>query len=136
MKKLILLAFFVAAAAMKVSAQSIVANKAAHHVGEHVVVIDNVRNVTFYNDSTAVLDLGGKGNNAPLNVVFKFNPKFKMNSQMFKSCKEGKLEVYGNVISVLNQPTIVITDQENVHFLSDANNNKWLGLSQTAALNK
>ena len=131
MKKII---YFLPAAlllSLSVSAQhAIRASRVSNHVGEKVVVVDSIYDIKIYNDTTAVIDLGGPGNKAPLNVVFNFKSKQKFNPDLFKTLKESLIEVTGNVVLIADQPAIVVTDKENLYFFSNSVNQNWQVLSQ------
>ena len=108
---------------LSVSAQhAIRASHAVNHVGQNVVVVDSIYDIKIYNDSTAVIDLGGLNDKAPLNVVFNFKTKQKFNPELYKSLKESIVEVRGNVVLVAEQPTIVVTNKENLYFFANSVN--------------
>ena len=127
MKKIILLLACVTALIFSASAQNTIKAKSAiSHIGEKVNIIDSVYNIRVYNDSTAVVDLGGKNEKATLNVVFDFGSNFRFDAGMLKSFKQSKIAVNGYVVMVDNQPTIVLTDTQKLSFLSKPVNQKWL----------
>ena len=131
MKKVVLLFTFISMAFLSASAQNVInANSAGSHVGEQVNVLDSVYNIKVYNDSTAVVDLGGKNNKSAMNVVFDFNSGFKFDAAMLKAFKKSKIAISGFVVMVDNQPAIVMTDKKNLKFLSKTVNQKWLAMSQ------
>jgi hypothetical protein len=115
---------------MNVFAQrTISATNAVKHVGEQVIVADTVYNIKAYNDSTAVIDLGGKDLKAPLNVVLSFNSKVSVDAKFLKNFKDARIVVTGFVVLVENQPAIVLTEKQKLKFLSGEVNKKWLALS-------
>ena len=129
MKKVLLLICFVVLYTLNASAQQAInAKNISGHVGQQVTVIDSIYGVKIYNDSVAVLDLGAKGMKAPLNIVY--NSKMKIDASFLKAFKESKISVTGFVILVDNQPSIVVTDKDNLHFVSNSVNQKWLAVSQ------
>ncbi|HEY4325252.1 MAG TPA: hypothetical protein VGN20_14740 [Mucilaginibacter sp.] len=131
MKKAI---YFLSAAllvSLNVSAQhAIRANRVSNHVGEKVVVVDSIYDIKIYNDTTAVLDLGGPAAKAPLNVVFNFKSKQNFNPDLFQSLKESLIEVTGDVVLIAQQPAIVVTNKDNLYFFSNSVNQNWQVLSQ------
>jgi len=127
MKKITLLFASISIAALSASAQNVIkANNAKNHIGEQVSIVDNVYKVTVYNDSTAVVDMGGKNKKATLNVVFNFDSKFKFDAEMMKSFKKSKIAVNGFVVLVEGQPAIVLTDKQNLRFVSKPVDQKWV----------
>jgi hypothetical protein len=116
--------------AMNVFAQqTIKASNAISHIGELVTVADTVYKVKAYNDSTAIIDLGGKNLKAPLNVVLNFTSAIKSEPRFFKNLKAKRIAVTGFVVLVENQPAIVLTDRGKLRLLSTGINKKWLMLS-------
>jgi hypothetical protein len=111
------------------SQQTISATNAVNHIGEEVVVADAVYNIKAYNDSTAVIDLGGKDLKAPLNVVLCFNSKISPNSKFFKNFKDARIAVTGLIVLVDDQPAILVTEKQKLKFLSGEVNKKWLAFS-------
>ena len=131
MKKVILLITCATLAAVNVFAQQVIkANNATNHIGEQVVIVDSIYNIKIYNDSTAVIDLGGKNMKASLNVVFDFNTKCKFDAKFVKDFKESKIVVSGYVVLVDGQPAIVVTEKEKLKFLSSSADQKWLAMSK------
>jgi hypothetical protein len=129
MKKILFFISFAILYAMNVAAQqAIKANKIMGHIGEQVTVTDSIYGVKIYNDSVAVIDLGAKGMKAPLNVVY--NSKMKFDAAFLKAFHDSKISVTGFVVLVADQPSIVITEKENLHFISNSINQKWLAVSQ------
>jgi len=127
MKKLILLLTCATTLIFSAKAQHIIkASNAISHIGEQVSIVDSVYSIKVYNDSTAVVDLGGKNNKASLNVVFDFDSNFKFDASMLKSFKKSKIGINGFVVLIDNQPAIVLTDKQNLKFVSKAANQKWL----------
>jgi hypothetical protein len=136
MKKMILLLACVSIAALSASAQNVIkANNAKNHIGEQVSIVDNVYNVTVYNDSTAVIDMGGKNKKATLNVVFNFDSNFKFDAAMMKSFKKSKIAINGFMVLVEGQPAIVLTDKQNLRFISKPVDQKWVATYQKLAAN-
>jgi hypothetical protein len=136
MKKIMLLLSFIPIATFSASAQNIIkANNAASHIGRQVIVVDSVYSIKVYNDSTAVVDLGGKNNKAKLNVVFDFGSDFKFNANVLKSLKKSKIAISGFVVLVDSQPAIVLTDKQNLRFLSKGDSQNWAALSSFPAGN-
>ncbi len=134
MKKLLILGFFVSMFIFNASAQApIKANTALGHIGEQVTVVDSIYNIKVYNDSTAVADLGGKNEKAELNVVLNFKSDFKFDAQTLKTLKQSKIAVSGYVVLVADQPAILVTDKQNLSFLSDKVNQKWAVTAQLSA---
>jgi len=130
MKKIILLFACISIAILNASAQSVIkANSAGNYIGQQVSVEDSVYHIKVYNDSTAVVDLGGKKDKAALNVVFDFDSKFRFDRSELKSFKKSRIAVTGFVVLVDNQPTIILTDKQNLRFLPKAINQKWLAIS-------
>ncbi|HEY2581574.1 MAG TPA: hypothetical protein VGI43_07200 [Mucilaginibacter sp.] len=109
--------------------QTISATNAVKHIGEQVIVADAVYNIKAYNDSTAVIDLGGKDLKAPLNVVLSFNSKVSFDYKFLKNFKDARIAVTGFIVLVDNQPAIVLTEKQKLKFLSGEVNKKWLALS-------
>ena len=130
MKKVILLLTCAALTVVNVFAQQVIkANNATNHIGEQVVIVDSICNIKIYNDSTAVIDLGGKDMKACLNIVFDFNSKCKFDAKFVKDFKESKIVVSGYVVLVDGQPAIVVTEKEKLKFLSSTADQKWLAMS-------
>ena len=130
MKKIILLFACISIAILNASAQSVIkANSAGNYIGQQISVEDSVYHIKVYNDSTAVVDLGGKKDKAALNVVFDFDSKFRFDRSELKSFKKSRIAVTGFVVLVDNQPTIILTDKQNLRFLPKAINQKWLAIS-------
>jgi hypothetical protein len=126
MKKIFVLFACLSIAALSASAQTVIkANNAKNHIGEQVSIVDNVYHVTVYNDSTAVVDMGGKNKKATLNVVFNFDSNFKFDAAMMKSLKKSKIAINGFVVLVDGQPAIVLTDKQNLKFVSKPAEQKW-----------
>ena len=137
MKKLALLILCISVFSLSSSAQnSIKANSAIGHIGEQVVVVDSIYNIRVYNDSTAVADLGGKNKKAELNVVLNFGSNFKFDSATLKTFKKSKIAISGYVVLIADQPAIVITDKQNLSFLSSKINQKWTVMAQLPAKKK
>lgn len=127
MKKFSLLLTCVGMLVFSAKAQHIIkASNAISHIGEQVSIVDSVYSIRVYNDSTAVVDMGGKNSKAALNVVFDFDSNFKFDASMLKSFKKSKIGVNGYVVLIDNQPAIVLTDKQNLKFVSKAINQKWL----------
>ena len=134
MKKLALLVSCISLLALSSSAQtSIKANGAIGHIGEQVVVVDSIYNIRVYNDSTAVADLGGKNNKAELNVVLNFKSKFKFDAASLKTFKKSKVAISGYVVLIADQPAIVVTDKQNLSFLSNKVNQRWVVMAELPA---
>jgi hypothetical protein len=130
MKKIILLFACISVAILNASAQSTIkASSAGNYIGQQVSVEDSVYQIKVYNDSTAVVDLGGKKDKAALNVVFDFDSKFRFDGSALKSFKKSRISVTGFVVLVDNQPTIVLTDKQNLRFLPKPIHQKWLAIS-------
>jgi hypothetical protein len=131
MKKII---YFISAAmllTLSVSAQhAIRANHAINHVGQKVVVVDSIYDIKIYNDTTAVVDLGGLGDKAALNVVFNFTSKQKFNPELLETLRESLVEVTGNVVLIADQPAIVVKNRNNLYFFSDSINQNLSTISQ------
>ena len=131
MKKIILLFSCISMAILSASAQNTIkANSAISHIGEQVTVVDSVYSVKVYNDSTAVVDLGGKNNKSEMSVVFNFNSDFKFDATMLKSLKKSKIEITGFVFLVDNQPSMILTDRQNLKFLPKTGNQKWVAITR------
>jgi hypothetical protein len=126
MKKIVYLISAALLLSLSVSAQhAIRASHAINHVGQNVVVVDSIYDIKIYNDSTAVIDLGGLGDKAVLNVVFNFKSKQKFNPDQFKTLNESLIEVTGNVVLIADQPAIVVGNRDDLYFFSDnADQNK------------
>lgn len=131
MKKFLLAAAVANLLAICVSAQhAIRANRVINHIGEKVVVVDSICNVRMYNDSTAFISLGAKGDMLPLNIVVKLSSKSTFNPDLLKSCCASIVEVTGVVSLQPHQLVIVINDKKNLYFYSNSINQSWLDLSQ------
>jgi hypothetical protein len=127
MKKLILLLTCAGMLAFSAKAQHLIkATNAMSHIGEQVSIVDSVYAIKVYNDSTAVVDMGGKNNKAALNVVFDFDSNFKFDASILKSFKKSKIGISGFVVLIDNQPAIVLTDKQNLTFVSKVANQKYL----------
>jgi 5'(3')-deoxyribonucleotidase len=115
---------------MSVFAQQVIkANTAINHIGEEVIVADTVYNIKAYNDSTAVIDLGGKNLKAPINVILNFNSKVKLEPKFFKSLKDARIAVTGFVVLVDDAPAIILTKKDQLRVLSNGVNRRWLSFS-------
>jgi len=131
MKKIILLASCISTVIFSASAQNIItANSAIHHIGEQVRIVDNVYSIKVYNDSTAVISLGRKNDKTALNVVFDFDSNFKFDADMLASFKQSKIAISGFVVLVDKKPTIVLTQKQNLRYLSETINQIWLAICQ------
>jgi hypothetical protein len=131
MKKIIYLISAAMLLTLSVSAQhAIRANHAINHIGQKVVVVDSIYDIKIYNDTTAVIDLGGLGDKAALNVVFNFTSKQKFNPEVFKTLKDSMIEVTGSVVLIADQPAIVVKNRDNLYFFSDGINQNLPSLSQ------
>ena len=105
------------------------AARAINHAGQQVVVVDSIYDIKIYNDSTAVMDLGAKGDKATLNVVMNFSSKSGFNPETLRTFKQSLIEVSGLVLVVEDQPTMIIQDKEKIAFFSSSTNQTWLALS-------
>jgi hypothetical protein len=131
MNKVIILISSFILLGLAVSAQHCIrANHAINHIGQQAVIADSIYNVKVYNDSTALIGLGGKGSKAQLNILLNFHSKSGLTTILSKSLNESLLEATGSVILVDDQPTIVITDTNKLYFYSKNINQRWLALSQ------
>ena len=116
---------------LSVSAQhAIRANHAINHVGQKVVVVDSIYDIKIYNDTTAVVDLGGLGDKAALNVIFNFKSKQKFIPELLETLRESLVEVTGNVVLIADQPAIVVKNRDNLYFFSDSINQNLSSISQ------
>ena len=108
------------------------AARAINHAGQQVVVVDSIYDIKIYNDSTAVMDLGAKGDKATLNIVMNFNSKSRFDPETLKTFKQSLIEVTGLVVVVDDQPTMIIQDKEKIAFFSSSANQTWLALSNVS----
>jgi|GEM_PF-3051211 len=131
MKKILLSVAAAMLMALSVSAQhAIRANHVINHIGEKVVVVDSIYNVKMFNDSTAVISIGAKGDMLPLNVVLNLGSKSTFNTGLLKSCCTSIVEVTGVVSLQSDQLSIVVTDKKDLYFYSTNINQSWLEVSQ------
>ena len=131
MKKIIYLVTVIIFLSLSVSAQhAIRASHAINHIGQQIVVVDSINNINIYNDSTAVIALGGKSDKEYLQVVFNFNSRLKFDPSFLATLKESLLEVNGFVVLIAGKPAIVVTDNEKLYFFSNHINQNWLVTSQ------
>jgi hypothetical protein len=131
MKKILLSIAAAMLMAVSVSAQhAIRANHVINHIGEKVVVVDSIYNVKMFNDSTAVISIGAKGDMSPLNVVLNLGSKSTFSPGLLKSCCTSIVEVTGVVSLQSDQLSIVVTDKKDLYFYSNNINQSWLEVSQ------
>jgi hypothetical protein len=115
---------------MNVFAQQVIkASNAINHLGEQVIVADTVYNIKTYNDTTAVIDLGGKNLKASINIILNFNSKARVDSKYFKNLKDARIAVTGLVVLVDDQPAIILSEKEKLRVLSNGINRRWLSFS-------
>jgi hypothetical protein len=130
MRKAIFLMTFILLWCLTAAAQhAIRANRVAKHIGEKMTVVDSISDVKSHN---GYVDISlGKENSKPLlEVILKLNPNFKLDEGDLKKLNESLLEVTGNVVLVGEQPTIYITNKEDLFFFASTVNQKWQVLSQ------
>jgi hypothetical protein len=130
MRKAIFLMTFTLLWCLTASAQhTIRANRVAKHIGEKMTVVDSISDVKTHN---GYVDISlGKENSKPLlKVILNLTPKFKLDEGDLKNLNESLLEVTGDVVLVGKQPTIYITNKEDLFFFASAVNQKWQVLSQ------
>jgi hypothetical protein len=131
MKKIVYLVSAIIILSLSASAQhAFRANHAINHIGQQVVVVDSIKDINIYNDSTAVIALGGKDTKEFLNVVFNFNSRLKFDPTLLATLKDSLMEVNGFVVLIAGKPAIVVTDNEKLYFFSNHINQNWLVTSQ------
>ncbi len=130
MKRTTFLISCLAMLSMNVFAQQVIkASNAINHLGEQVIVADTVYNIKTYNDTTAVIDLGGKNLKASINIILNFNSKARLDSKYFKNLKDARVAVTGLVVLVDDQPAIILSEKEKLRVLSNGINRRWLSFS-------
>ena len=130
MKRTTFLISFLTLLSMNVFVQQVIkASNAINHLGEQVIVADTVYNIKTYNDTTAVIDLGGKNLKASINIILNFNSKARLDSKYFKNLKDARIAVTGLVVLVDDQPAIILSEKEKLRVLSNGINRRWLSFS-------
>ncbi len=120
MKKIVYLVSVIILSSLSASAQhAFRANHAINHIGQQVVVVDSIKDINIYNDSTAVIGLGGKSDKECLQVVFNFNSRLKFDPALLATLKESLLEVNGFVVLIAGKAAIVVTDNDKLYFFSN-----------------
>ncbi|WP_448701599.1 hypothetical protein ACFGVR_05240 [Mucilaginibacter sp. AW1-3] len=115
MKK-ISLVLFIAFAAIKTSAQTIImAKDAAKHIGEDVTICDKVFGGKFLSGpSLTLLDLGGSHPNELLSLVIKGDDRKKFSTAPEDKFKGRQVCVTGKLIDYKGKPEIMITDTTQI----------------------
>ncbi|MDF2431325.1 MAG: hypothetical protein JWP44_956 [Mucilaginibacter sp.] len=98
--------------------QAIRANRAIQYIGENVTIIDSISTLIIHKDTIAEIILGQKNTKSLLHVLLVFKSNYELNKGLLPLINSSIVVATGKVCLVSGNPTIVLSDQNKLLFIS------------------